>query len=58
MGQEGGIGHHPHTVAESQRRKGLAKVMHACLVTQSCPILCHPLDCSPPGSMGFPRQEN
>ena len=20
------------------------------LVTQSCPILCHPMDCSPPGS--------
>ena len=24
-------------------------------VTQSCPTLCHPIDCSPPGS--FPRQE-
>ena len=21
-----------------------------CLVTQSCPILCNPMDCSPPGS--------
>ena len=21
-----------------------------CLVTQSCPTLCHPMDCSPPGS--------
>ena len=21
-----------------------------CLVTRSCPILCHPMDCSPPGS--------
>ena len=21
-----------------------------CLVTQSCPILCDPMDCSPPGS--------
>ena len=23
--------------------------MHACLVTQSCPTLCNPMDCSPPG---------
>ena len=22
----------------------------ACLVTQSCPTLCDPMDCSPPGS--------
>ena len=30
-----------------------------CLVTQSCLILCNPMDCSPPGSsaMGFFRQE-
>ena len=31
-----------------------------CLVTQSCPALCDPTDCSPnqaPLSMGFPRQE-
>ena len=24
--------------------------MHACLVAQSCPTLCNPMDCSPPGS--------
>ena len=24
--------------------------MHTCLVTQSCPSLCDPVDCSPPGS--------
>ena len=24
--------------------------MHACSVTQSCPTLCNPTDCSPPGS--------
>ena len=24
---------------------------------QSCPTLCDPMDCSPPGSMGFSRQE-
>ena len=31
-----------------------------CLVTQSCPTLCHPLDCSPPGSSvhGILRQEH
>ena len=30
------------------------------LVAQSCPTLCHPLDCSLPGSsvQGFPRQES
>ena len=28
-----------------------------CLVTQSCPTLCNPMDCSPPLPMGFPRQE-
>ena len=31
-----------------------------CLVTQSCPTLCDPMDCSPPGSFcpwGFSRQE-
>ena len=35
-----------------------------CLVTQSCPTLCNPMDCSPPLSedrllcpWGFPRQE-
>ena len=30
------------------------------LVSQLCPTLCNPMDCSPPGyslSMGFPRQE-
>ena len=29
------------------------------LVAKSCPILCHPIDCSPqvPLSMAFPRQE-
>ena len=24
--------------------------MHACLVTESCPTLCNPMDCSPPDS--------
>ena len=26
------------------------KCVRACLVTQSCPALCNPMDCSPPGS--------
>ena len=26
-------------------------------VAQSCPTLCDPMDCSPPPSMGFSRQE-
>ena len=28
------------------------------LVTHSCPTLCDPMDCSPPGSMEFSRQES
>ena len=30
--------------------------MHECLVTQSCPVLCNPMDCSLPGSsvLGIP----
>ena len=28
-----------------------------CSVAQSCPTLCDPMDCSPPGSTGFSRQE-
>ena len=31
--------------------------MYVCIRTQSCPTLCNPTDCSPPGSMGFSRQE-
>ena len=27
-----------------------AVYIHACLVAQSCPALCDPMDCSPPGS--------
>ena len=28
-----------------------------CMLTQLCQILCKSMDCSPPGSMGFSRQE-
>ena len=28
-----------------------------CMLTQMCQILCKSMDCSPPGSMGFSRQE-
>ena len=27
------------------------------LVAQSCPTLCDPMDCSPPGFIGFSKQE-
>ena len=35
------------------------KIGDVCLVTQLCPTLCHPMDCSPqaPLSKGFRRQE-
>ena len=28
-----------------------------CSVAQLCPTICSPVDCRPPGSFGFPRQE-
>ena len=35
---------------KSMKHKNSSQSMHACLVTQSCPVLCNPVDCSPPGS--------
>ena len=35
----------PHIMAASSLREGML-----CLVTQSCPTLCDPMDCSPSGS--------
>ena len=32
------------------RRKAIIQSCAVCLVTQSCSILCNPVDCSPPGS--------
>ena len=31
--------------------------VHVCSAALSCPTLCNPMDCSPPGSMQFSRQE-
>ena len=31
-------------------RKSILKRVGICLVAQLCPTLCHPMDCSPPGS--------
>ena len=31
-------------------REPCTKCVYACSVTQSCPALCNPMDCSPPGS--------
>ena len=28
-----------------------------CVYAQLCPTLCHPMDCGPPGSLEFSRQE-
>ena len=34
-----------------QRKEvGIQPEREMCSVTQSCPTLCHPMDCSPPGS--------
>ena len=30
--------------------RNLSDTVHACLFAQSCPTLCNPMDCSPPGS--------
>ena len=46
-GVRGGVGE-----AVSQWYPGFMekKYMHGCSVTRSCPTLCDPMDCSPPGS--------
>ena len=48
----------PDTVPNSKCE--LSSFLPACLVTQSCPTPCDPMDCShqAPLSMGFPRQEH
>ena len=40
-------------------RGRVGKSACCCLVAKSCPTLCNPMDCSPPGSSvhGFFRQE-
>ena len=35
----------------------VSETSRACSVVQSCPTLCNPMDYSPPGSIGFFRQE-
>ena len=35
---------------QKEIQKGRDICIHMCLVAQSCPTLCDPLDCSPPGS--------
>ena len=37
-----------HCVPRPDHSEG--SIVCACLVTQSCPTLCNPMDCSPPGS--------
>ena len=49
------------TVFTESKSKNITKYTHEVCVyaklLQSCPTLCDPMDCSPPGSMGFFRQE-
>ena len=33
-----------------ERNQNYARVIHECIVTQSCPTLCNHVDCSPTGS--------
>ena len=40
----------PHILCFSTSRKYLDNINSCCLVTQSCPTLCDPMDCSPSGS--------
>ena len=37
------------TNGDGEVGKGFSMCVLLCLVTQSCPILCDPMDCSPPG---------
>ena len=50
-----------HGVAKSWTRLSywteLNWLMHAWSFSKLCPTLCNPMDCSPPGSLGFSRQE-
>ena len=41
---------HHHSGFEIPTSKYLLMIMHCMLVTQSCPTLCDPMDCSLPGS--------
>ena len=45
--------------SRQEQWSGFMKVKSESEVSQSCPTLCNPMDCSPPGSsaMGFSRQE-
>ena len=42
--------HHPHLHCESWnvKKAEYQRILCMCLVVQSCPILCDPVDCSPP----------
>ena len=42
---------HTHTHTEPCNNRG--RDCCCCLVTKSCPILCDPMDCSPPGSLSM-----
>ena len=49
--------HHQASSHLQYTKKKTKWVMHACSVAQLCLTLCDPMDCSPPGSMGFSKQE-
>ena len=38
-----------HSIELAKNRTRLMYTLSACLVSQLCPTLCDPLDCSPPG---------
>ena len=40
-------------IAEAERADRFQKYCCCCLVAQSCPTLCDPMDCNPPLSMGI-----
>ena len=39
-----------NAVFKNSKKQGNFLCIHVCLATQSCPILCDPMDCSLPGS--------
>ena len=49
----------PFRSPQSTEYSSLSYIVWGCLITQSYPTLCNPVDCSPPGSsvQGYSRQE-
>ena len=48
---------HDHHLLQEYFSHTKRRPPYCCLVSKSCPTLCNPMYCRPPGSVGFSRQE-